>query len=63
MCAEDATVLRYRSGAPRKCDSTVLKSLSQRFWANKGLASSSTAKVYRKGKMTPGGIRGEFSDY
>lgn len=63
VCAEDATVLRYGSGTPRKCDSTVLRSLSERFWANKGLASSFTAKVHRKGKMTLGAIRGEFSDY
>jgi len=48
--AEDSTVLRYGSGTPRKCDSPVLKNLSQRFWAKKGLTSSSTAKMHRKGE-------------
>ena len=60
--AEHSLVLRYSFGTPGRCDSSVLKDLNQRFCANKGLVSSCTVKMHRKGKTALGGIEGELND-
>lgn len=62
MHAEHSLVLRYSFGTPGRCDSSVLKDLNQRFCANKGLVSSCTVKMHRKGKTALGGIKGELND-
>lgn len=62
MHAEHSPVLRYSFGTPGRCDSSVLKDLNQKFCANKGLVSSCTVKMHRKGKTALGGIEGELND-